>query len=69
MNTISLPGPGSDHQESAAPAPARSYKVLTDQKEGRLDPAAGKVATQGLDLPVRELGFRRPGINPFLIGY
>jgi FdhE protein len=27
------------------------------------------VATLGLDLLVRELGFRRGGINPFLIGY
>jgi len=44
-------------------------KIMTQQKDDRLDPVADDVATLGLDLLVRELGFRRGGINPFLIGY
>jgi len=44
-------------------------KVLNHQKDDRLDPVADDVATLGLDLLVRELGFRRGGVNPFLIGY
>lgn len=48
----------------------RGYmKVLNLQKERTLDPVADDVATLGLDLLVRELGFRRGGVNPFLIGY
>jgi len=48
----------------------RGYmKVLNLQKERTLDPVADDVASLGLDLLVRELGFRRGGINPFLIGY
>lgn len=44
-------------------------KVLNHQKDDRLDPVADDVGTLGLDLLVRELGFRRGGVNPFLIGY
>ena len=44
-------------------------KVLNHQKDDRLDPVADDVATLGLDLLVRELGFRRGGVNPLLIGY
>lgn len=44
-------------------------KMLNLQKERTLDPIADDVATLGLDLLVRELGFRRGGVNPFLIGY
>ena len=44
-------------------------KELNHQKDDRLDPVADDVATLGLDLLVRELGFRRGGVNPFLIGY
>lgn len=44
-------------------------KVFNHQKDERLDPVADDVATLGLDLLVRELGFRRGGVNPFLIGY
>ncbi len=44
-------------------------KVFNHQKDDRLDPVADDVATLGLDLLVRELGFRRGGVNPFLIGY
>ncbi len=44
-------------------------KVLNQQKDAALEPVADDVATLGLDLLVRELGFRRGGVNPFLIGY
>jgi FdhE protein len=44
-------------------------KIFNQQKDDRLDPVADDVATLGLDLLVRELGFRRGGVNPFLIGY
>lgn len=44
-------------------------KVLNLQIDDRLDPVADDVATLGLDLLVRELGFRRGAVNPFLIGY
>jgi len=48
----------------------RGYmKILNLQKERTLDPIADDVASLGLDLLVRETGFRRGGINPFLIGY
>jgi len=48
----------------------RGYmKVLNQQQDRLLDPVADDVATLGLDLLVRELGFRRGGVNPFLIGY
>ena len=48
----------------------RGYvKIMHQHKEAEVDPVADDVATLGLDLLVHELGFRRGGINPFLIGY
>ncbi|MCC7049904.1 MAG: formate dehydrogenase accessory protein FdhE [Alphaproteobacteria bacterium] len=48
----------------------RSYvKVLYQDKEPALDPVADDAASLGLDLMVRELGFRRAAVNPFLLGY
>lgn len=48
----------------------RGYvKVLYQHKDTALDPVADDVASLGLDLLVRELGFRRGAVNPFLIGY
>jgi FdhE protein len=48
----------------------RSYvKILYQHKNPALDPAADDVASLGLDLLVRETGYRRGGVNPFLIGY
>jgi FdhE protein len=44
-------------------------KVVYQQKNGELDPIADDVASLALDLLVRELGFRRGGFNPFLLGY
>jgi FdhE protein len=48
----------------------RGYmKVLYQTKNNALEAIADDVATLGLDLLVRELGFRRGAVNPFLIGY
>ena len=44
-------------------------KILQQIKNPDLDPVADDVATLGLDLLVREAGFRRGAINPFLLGY
>ena len=44
-------------------------KVLNHQKDRFLDPIADDVATLGLDLLVREQGFRRGAVNPFMLGY
>jgi FdhE protein len=44
-------------------------KVLYQTKNNALEAIADDVATLGLDLLVRELGFRRGAVNPFLIGY
>jgi FdhE protein len=48
----------------------RGYvKVLYQQKAPELDPIADDVASLGLDLLMREAGFRRGAVNPFLLGY
>jgi FdhE protein len=44
-------------------------KILQQQKDPALEPVADDVASLGLDLLVRETGFRRGGVNPFLLGY
>ncbi len=51
-------------------ASCRGYvKVLYQQKKPMLDPIADDVASLGLDVLMREAGFRRGAVNPFLIGY
>lgn len=48
----------------------RGYlKILHQHKDPGLDPVADDVATLGLDLLIRETGFRRGGVNPFALGY
>lgn len=48
----------------------RGYlKILHQHKDPQLDPVADDVATLGLDLLVREAGFHRGAVNPFLLGY
>jgi len=48
----------------------RGYvKILQQQQYPALDPVADDVATLALDLLVRELGYRRGAVNPFLLGY
>lgn len=48
----------------------RGYvKILHQHKEQTLDPVADDVATLALDLLLRDLGYRRGAVNPFLLGY
>jgi FdhE protein len=44
-------------------------KILHQHKDAALDPVADDVATLGLDLLLREGGYRRGSFNPFLLGY
>jgi len=44
-------------------------KVLYQQTDPTLDPFADDVASLGLDLLVREVGYQRGAMNPFLLGY
>jgi FdhE protein len=44
-------------------------KILHQHNDPALDPVVDDVATLGLDLLVREGGYRRGSFNPFLIGY
>jgi FdhE protein len=44
-------------------------KILHQHKEPALDPIADDVSTLGLDLLLRENGYRRGSVNPFLLGY
>jgi FdhE protein len=48
----------------------RGYvKILHQQNEPSLDPVADDVATLALDLLLRDSGYRRGAVNPFLLGY
>ena len=47
----------------------RYVKILQQQKDAALEPLADDVASLGLDLLMRELGYRRGAFNPFLLGY
>lgn len=48
----------------------RSYvKILHQHKYPGLEPVADDVATLGLDMLVREAGYRRGAFNPYLLGY
>jgi FdhE protein len=48
----------------------RSYlKILYQTRDPALDPVADDVASLGLDILVREAGWGRIGVNPFLLGY
>lgn len=44
-------------------------KILHQHKEPSLEPVADDVATLGIDLLVREAGYRRGAFNPYLLGY
>jgi FdhE protein len=44
-------------------------KILLQHKQADVDPIADDVASLGLDLLLREKGYRRGAFNPFLIGY
>jgi FdhE protein len=48
----------------------RGYvKILHQHTDPALDPVADDVASLGLDLLLREKGYRRGAVNPFLLGY
>jgi FdhE protein len=48
----------------------RGYvKILHQHANPALDPVADDVAGLGLDLLLREKGYRRGAVNPFLLGY
>ena len=44
-------------------------KILQQVENPELDPVADDVASLALDLLVREQGFRRGAVNPFMLGY
>jgi FdhE protein len=44
-------------------------KILHQHKNPQLEPVADDIATLGLDLLLREEGYRRGAVNPFLLGY
>jgi FdhE protein len=44
-------------------------KILYQHKDPTLDPVADDVGTLGLDLLMRDAGYRRGSFNPFLLGY
>lgn len=44
-------------------------KILDQCKDSELEPVADDVASLGLDLLVTDAGWRRAGVNPFLLGY
>ncbi len=48
----------------------RTYvKILDRRKDPELEPVADDVASLGLDILVTEAGWKRAGVNPFLLGY
>jgi len=48
----------------------RGYvKILHQHKDPALEPVADDVGSLSLDLLVREAGYRRGAVNPFLLGY
>lgn len=61
-------GPGTVKAETCDSCHAY-VKILHQQKDPALEPVADDVASLGLDLLVREAGYHRGGVNPFLLGY
>jgi FdhE protein len=61
-------GPGTIKAETCEEC--RSYvKILHQQRDSALDAVADDVASLGLDLLLRDSGYRRGAVNPFLLGY
>jgi FdhE protein len=61
-------GPGNVKAETCESC--RGYvKILHHQNDRSLDPVADDVATLALDLLLRQSGYRRGSVNPFLLGY
>jgi FdhE protein len=61
-------GPGTIKAETCT-ACHTYVKVLHQHQDPALDPVADDVASLALDLLVREAGYRRGAVNPFLLGY
>ena len=63
-------GPGAGTVRAETCESCHGYvKILQQQVDPALDPVADDVVTLGLDLLVREAGYRRGAVNPFLLGY
>jgi FdhE protein len=63
-------GPGAGKVRAETCDQCHCYvKILQQQADPALDPVADDVATLGLDLLVRESGYRRGAVNPYLLGY
>lgn len=62
-------GPGAGVRAETCEVCGRYVKILQQHADPALDPVADDVATLGLDLLVREAGYRRGAVNPFLLGY
>jgi FdhE protein len=61
-------GPGTIKAECCEEC--RGYvKILHQHTDPALDPVADDVASVGLDLLLRDKGYRRGAVNPFLLGY
>lgn len=61
-------GPGTIKAETCDEC--RGYvKILHQHSDPKLDPVADDVGALALDILVRDAGYRRGGVNPFLIGY
>lgn len=61
---------GSDEVRAETCDSCRSYvKIVQQFKNPEIDPVADDVASLALDLLVREAGYRRGALNPFLLGY
>lgn len=62
-------GAGSNVQAETCEECHSYAKILYQNKEPGLEPVADDVATLGLDMLVREAGYRRSAFNPYLLGY
>jgi FdhE protein len=61
---------GPDTVKAEACESCKGYvKILHQHKNPQLEPVADDIATLGLDILLREGGYRRGAINPFLLGY
>jgi FdhE protein len=61
---------GPDTVKAEACESCRGYvKILHQHKNSQLEPVADDIATLGLDILLREDGYRRGAVNPFLLGY
>lgn len=61
---------GDDRVRAETCDECRGYvKILQQVADPSLDPVADDVASLAIDLLVRELGYRRGAVNPFMLGY